>query len=203
MPTGVSSLRCQATLRWRCHRRHRGLYWIDSRVGGGFINVPQMRLLMRLPTRVAAATSIFVLGTTASAGLIVYYRAGNVAAVLVGPLLVGSTRRGRWWRNCGPTSCGLDSLASRIPAWCTRHLHRLERVCPLIGSRRAQPDSTNSTESLLEAGAQQLLLPSVGAQWSSRHLALYFCSPETAPCRLIPQHFDQGRHSGICSWCLP
>lgn len=60
-------------------------------VGGGFINVPQMRLLMRLPTRVAAATSVFVLGTTASAGLIVYYRAGSVAPVLVGPLLVGST----------------------------------------------------------------------------------------------------------------
>lgn len=59
-------------------------------VGGGFINVPQMRLLMKLPTRVAAATSVFVLGTTASAGLIVYFRAGNVAPVLVGPLLVGS-----------------------------------------------------------------------------------------------------------------
>ncbi|RIK07429.1 MAG: hypothetical protein DCC49_10255 [Acidobacteria bacterium] len=60
-------------------------------VGGGFINVPQMRLVMKLPTRVAAATSVFVLGTTASAGLIVYYRAGNVSPVLVGPLLVGST----------------------------------------------------------------------------------------------------------------
>lgn len=60
-------------------------------IGGGFINVPQMRLLMKLPTRVAAATSIIVLGTTASAGLIVYYRAGSIAPVLVGPLLVGST----------------------------------------------------------------------------------------------------------------
>lgn len=60
-------------------------------VGGGFINVPQMRLVMKLPARVATATSVFILGTTASAGLLVYYRAGHVSPLLIAPLLIGTT----------------------------------------------------------------------------------------------------------------
>lgn len=60
-------------------------------LGGGFINVPQMRLVMGLPVRVAASTSTFVVGLSASAGLAVYLGSGRIAPAVAGPLLVGST----------------------------------------------------------------------------------------------------------------
>lgn len=59
-------------------------------VGGGFINVPQMRAVMGLPVRVAASTSTFVVGLSASAALVVYLRAGRIAPAIAGPVLVGS-----------------------------------------------------------------------------------------------------------------
>lgn len=58
-------------------------------LGGGFINVPQMRLVMRLPLKVAAATSTFVVGVSAAAGVIGYLRAGVVMPAIAAPLLLG------------------------------------------------------------------------------------------------------------------
>lgn len=72
-------------------------------VGGGFLKVPAMHLVMRVPMKVAAATSNFMIGVTAAASLIVYLAAGFVRPLLVGPLvlgvvlgsLVGTTTAGR------------------------------------------------------------------------------------------------------------
>lgn len=65
-----------------------------SGAGGGFIKTPLMRELMHVPVKVAAATSTFTVGLTASAGLIVFAGQGRIdyeagAAIVVGGLLGG------------------------------------------------------------------------------------------------------------------
>ncbi len=47
-------------------------------VGGGFLKVPAMTLGMRVPIKVAAATSNFMIGVTAIASLFVYFARGYV-----------------------------------------------------------------------------------------------------------------------------
>lgn len=72
-------------------------------VGGGFMKVPVMREVMRVPVKVAAATSTFTVGVTATVSLIVYLRQGRVdivaaAAVVAGAVvggLLGATVAGR------------------------------------------------------------------------------------------------------------
>ncbi|MDD3520991.1 MAG: sulfite exporter TauE/SafE family protein [Actinomycetota bacterium] len=64
-------------------------------VGGGFIKVPTMNLLMNIPMKVAAATSNFMIGITAVASSIIYLTKGLIipditAAVVVGVLLGGT-----------------------------------------------------------------------------------------------------------------
>ena len=63
-------------------------------VGGGIIAVPLMILLVGLPQRVAAATSLAAIGITASAGVLVYGLRGEVDvgyAALVGlPAALGA-----------------------------------------------------------------------------------------------------------------
>ncbi len=67
-------------------------------VGGGFIKVPAMTEGMRVPIKVAAATSNFMIGVTAIASLFVYFARGYmepyaavpVALGVVGGALVGS-----------------------------------------------------------------------------------------------------------------
>lgn len=63
-------------------------------VGGGFIKTPVMREIMHVPVKVAAATSTFSVGITATAGLLVFTAQGRVewvagAAVVAGGLLGG------------------------------------------------------------------------------------------------------------------
>jgi hypothetical protein len=63
-------------------------------VGGGFIKTPAMSEIMHVPVKVAAATTTFTLGITASAGLIVYAAQGRIdpvpsAAVVLGGLVGG------------------------------------------------------------------------------------------------------------------
>lgn len=65
-----------------------------SGVGGGFMKTPVMRELMHVPVKVAAATSTFTLGITASAGLIVFGGQGRIdyeagAAIVAGGLIGG------------------------------------------------------------------------------------------------------------------
>jgi uncharacterized membrane protein YfcA len=60
-------------------------------VGGGFLKTPAMSEVMRVPVKVAAATSTFTMGITAAAGLIVFGGQGRLvpvdsAAVVIGAL---------------------------------------------------------------------------------------------------------------------
>ncbi len=58
-------------------------------VGGGFLKVPAMTVFMRVPIRVAAATSNFMIGVTAIASWSVYLAHGHVRPLLAAPLVVG------------------------------------------------------------------------------------------------------------------
>ena len=59
-------------------------------VGGGIFNVPAMNAVMRLPLRVATATSTFKIGLTASAGALVYFLAGDLVLWLGAAVALGS-----------------------------------------------------------------------------------------------------------------
>lgn len=59
-------------------------------VGGGFIKVPVMRELMRVPVKVAAATSTFTVGITAAVSLVVYARQGRIDAVAAAAVVLGA-----------------------------------------------------------------------------------------------------------------
>lgn len=58
-------------------------------VGGGFLKVPAMTLGMRVPIRVAAATSNFMIGVTAIASLVVYFARGFVHPLVAVPVALG------------------------------------------------------------------------------------------------------------------
>lgn len=59
-------------------------------VGGGFILVPAMNLIMGVPLKVAAATSNFMIGVTAVSSLLVYLGQGEIRPVIVTPLILGT-----------------------------------------------------------------------------------------------------------------
>jgi uncharacterized membrane protein YfcA len=58
-------------------------------IGGGPIKVPVMYLFMEVPLMVATATSNFMIGVTAAASAIVYYRRGDILVQYAAPLAVG------------------------------------------------------------------------------------------------------------------
>jgi uncharacterized membrane protein YfcA len=58
-------------------------------IGGGPIKVPVMYIFMRVPLMVATATSNFMIGVTAAASAIVYYRRGDILVEVAAPLAVG------------------------------------------------------------------------------------------------------------------
>jgi uncharacterized protein len=58
-------------------------------IGGGPIKVPVMYIFMDVPLIVAAATSNFMIGVTAAASAIVYYRRGDILVAYAAPLAVG------------------------------------------------------------------------------------------------------------------
>lgn len=58
-------------------------------IGGGPIKVPVMYLFMNVPLMVATATSNFMIGVTATASAIVYYRRGDILVQDAAPLAVG------------------------------------------------------------------------------------------------------------------
>jgi uncharacterized protein len=58
-------------------------------IGGGPIKVPVMFIFMNVPLIVATATSNFMIGVTAAASAIVYYRRGDIQAQIAAPLAVG------------------------------------------------------------------------------------------------------------------
>ena len=58
-------------------------------IGGGPIKVPVMFIFMNVPLMVATATSNFMIGVTAGASAIVYYRRGDILPDIAAPLAVG------------------------------------------------------------------------------------------------------------------
>jgi uncharacterized membrane protein YfcA len=58
-------------------------------IGGGPIKVPVMFIFMDVPLMVATATSNFMIGVTAAASAIVYYRRGDILVEIAAPLAVG------------------------------------------------------------------------------------------------------------------
>jgi len=58
-------------------------------VGGGFIKVPAMNILMRVPMKVAVATSNFMIGVTAAASALVYFYRGSVDLTVSTAVVIG------------------------------------------------------------------------------------------------------------------
>src|SRR5213083_3313623 len=58
-------------------------------VGGGFIKVPAMNILMRVPMKAAVATSNFMIGVTAAASAFIYYSRGLVDPQLAAMVIIG------------------------------------------------------------------------------------------------------------------
>ena len=58
-------------------------------IGGGPIKVPVMFIFMNVPLMVATATSNFMVGVTAAASAIVYYRRGDIQPQIAAPLAIG------------------------------------------------------------------------------------------------------------------
>jgi uncharacterized protein len=58
-------------------------------IGGGPIKVPVMFLFMKVPLRVAAATSNFMIGVTAATSAYVYWGHGDVRIDIAAPLVAG------------------------------------------------------------------------------------------------------------------
>jgi len=58
-------------------------------VGGGFLKVPAMNVLMDVPVRVAAATSNFMIGVTAAASVFIYFERGFVEPLVAVPVALG------------------------------------------------------------------------------------------------------------------
>ena len=58
-------------------------------VGGGFIKVPAMNSVMRVPMKVAVATSNFMIGVTAAASAFIFYSRGFVDPALASVVVVG------------------------------------------------------------------------------------------------------------------
>jgi uncharacterized membrane protein YfcA len=58
-------------------------------IGGGPIKVPVTYIFMNVPLMVATATSNFMIGVTAAASAIVYYRRGDILVDIAAPLAVG------------------------------------------------------------------------------------------------------------------
>ena len=58
-------------------------------IGGGPLKVPLMYIFMKVPLVVATATSNFMIGVTAAASAIVYYRRGDILVEVAAPLAVG------------------------------------------------------------------------------------------------------------------
>lgn len=58
-------------------------------VGGGFIKVPALNLLMHVPMKAAVATSNFMIGVTAAASAFVYYSQGLVDPSAAAMVIIG------------------------------------------------------------------------------------------------------------------
>lgn len=58
-------------------------------IGGGVIKVPAMNLVMRVPLKVASATSDLMIGVTAATGAAIYFARGDINPFLAAPVAMG------------------------------------------------------------------------------------------------------------------
>ncbi len=68
-------------------------------IGGGVLQVPALNAWCGIPMRVAAATSVAMIGVTAAASVPIYYARGDVSAPLAAAAVVGvlvGSRAGLW-----------------------------------------------------------------------------------------------------------
>ena len=89
-------------------------------VSGGFIKTPVMSEVMRVPVKVAGATSMFMVGITAAVTIAVYTAQGRISASIA-PAVLGGLLGG--WLG--------SAVRSRLPAVVVRRL--LSSVLLLIG----------------------------------------------------------------------
>ncbi|GIU93572.1 MAG: hypothetical protein KatS3mg012_0029 [Gaiellaceae bacterium] len=100
-----------------------GLFSALFGVGGGIIAVPLLILALRLPERVATATSLGAIAITALAGVVVYGLRGEVRvgyAVLVGlPATVGALAGSSLQQRIRVSTLtyGFASLLVAVGAW--------------------------------------------------------------------------------------
>lgn len=100
-----------------------------SGVGGGFVKTPAMSEIMRVPVKVAGATTTFTLGLTASTGLLIFAVQGRLdvrdgAAVVLGAV-VGGLAGARLQSRLSATSVRrltgvLLILVALVVLWSTR-----------------------------------------------------------------------------------
>lgn len=84
-------------------------------VGGGAVQVPVMNLVMRVPLKVAAATSNYMVGVTATSAAIVRYVNGDVNPLIAVPTILTvflGVRAGTWLVPRTP-----NALLKRIFGW--------------------------------------------------------------------------------------
>ncbi|MBZ4642601.1 MAG: hypothetical protein JG767_210 [Deferribacteraceae bacterium] len=60
-------------------------------IGGGVVKVPAMNILARMPIKAATATSNFMIGLTAAAGSMVYFKSGYIDPLLTSLMVIGVT----------------------------------------------------------------------------------------------------------------
>ena len=65
-------------------------------VGGGVVNVPVLVTWSGVPMRVAAATSAFMIGVTATSGAVIYYGHGEMIPALAAAAVLGTGRDWPW-----------------------------------------------------------------------------------------------------------
>ena len=58
-------------------------------IGGGIVQVPLMNLVCGLPIKAAAATSNFMIGVSACAGVLIFFRRGLIINEIAGALVIG------------------------------------------------------------------------------------------------------------------
>lgn len=58
-------------------------------IGGGALKVPVMNMVMGVPFRIASATSNYMIGVTAAASALLYFRRGQIDLAAAAPTVVG------------------------------------------------------------------------------------------------------------------
>lgn len=98
-------------------------------IGGGIIKVPVLVTWCGIPMRVAAATSSFMIGVTATSGAVIYYGHGDMipalaASAVIGTqigsavgLWVGARARARWLRLLLAAVLGVVAVLMLRDAW--------------------------------------------------------------------------------------